>query len=128
VCKVKLQPGLQTGLHCLLQRLKQYKHRSRYWAWLMWLDAGFHLSGPGQFMWDLWWTKQHWGRFSLSTSVSLATCSTDCYRLIMIMSSRAGTAGRIVADILWYKYMFVQALWAAGVYWAFFESKTESLV
>jgi hypothetical protein len=22
-------------------------------------------------MWDLWWTKWHWGRFSLSTSVSL---------------------------------------------------------
>jgi hypothetical protein len=23
-------------------------------------------------MWGLWWTKQHWGRFSPSTSVSLA--------------------------------------------------------
>jgi hypothetical protein len=27
---------------------------------------------PGQIMWDLWWTKWHWGRFSASTSVSPA--------------------------------------------------------
>jgi hypothetical protein len=27
-------------------------------------------------MWGLWWTKRHWGRFSPSTSVSLATHST----------------------------------------------------
>jgi hypothetical protein len=25
---------------------------------------------PGSVMWDLWWTKWHWGRFSPSTSVS----------------------------------------------------------
>jgi hypothetical protein len=24
-------------------------------------------SSPGQLMWDLWWTKWHWGRFSPST-------------------------------------------------------------
>jgi hypothetical protein len=24
---------------------------------------------PGQSMWDLWWTKWHWNRFSPSTSV-----------------------------------------------------------
>jgi hypothetical protein len=22
-----------------------------------------HLGGPGQFMWDLWWTNWHWDRF-----------------------------------------------------------------
>jgi hypothetical protein len=27
---------------------------------------------PGEVMWDLWWTKWHWDRFSLSTSVSPA--------------------------------------------------------
>jgi hypothetical protein len=32
-----------------------------------------------QFMWDLWWTKWHWGRFSPSTPVSPANYhSTDC--------------------------------------------------
>jgi hypothetical protein len=28
--------------------------------------------GPGLVMWDLWWTKWRWGRFSPSTSVSPA--------------------------------------------------------
>jgi hypothetical protein len=28
------------------------------------------LSFLGQIIWDFWWTKWHWGRFSLSTSVS----------------------------------------------------------
>jgi hypothetical protein len=28
-------------------------------------------------MWDLWWTKRHWGRFSQSISVSLASHSID---------------------------------------------------
>jgi hypothetical protein len=32
-------------------------------------------------MWDLWWTKSHWGRFFRNTEVSLATHSTDCSRL-----------------------------------------------
>jgi hypothetical protein len=36
-------------------------------------------------MWDLWWTKRRWGRFSLSTSVSLANShSTYCFTLIII--------------------------------------------
>jgi hypothetical protein len=26
---------------------------------------------PRQVMWDLWWTQQHWSRFSLSTSASI---------------------------------------------------------
>jgi hypothetical protein len=28
---------------------------------------GSHGSIPGQLMWDLWWTKWHWGRLSPST-------------------------------------------------------------
>jgi hypothetical protein len=32
-------------------------------------------------MWDLWWTKWHWGRFSPSTS---ASHSTDCSTFIII--------------------------------------------
>jgi hypothetical protein len=39
---------------------------------------------PGQVMWDLWWTKWHWGRFSPNTSVSPANFhSTDCSTLIV---------------------------------------------
>jgi hypothetical protein len=47
-------------------------------------------------MWDLWWTKQHWGRFSPGTAVSLVTHSTDCYGLL---SPGAGTIGQIVTDV-----------------------------
>jgi hypothetical protein len=39
--------------------------------------------GQGQIMWDMWWTKWHWGRFSLITSVSSANSrSTGCSTLI----------------------------------------------
>jgi hypothetical protein len=34
-------------------------------------------------MWGLWWTKRHWGRFSPSTSVSLANHSTN-FSIIII--------------------------------------------
>jgi hypothetical protein len=38
----------------------------------------------GQVMWDLWWTKWHWGRFSLSTSISPANPqSTNCSIIII---------------------------------------------
>jgi hypothetical protein len=30
---------------------------------------GGPVSIPDQFMWDLWWTKWHWDRFSPSSSV-----------------------------------------------------------
>jgi cellulose synthase/poly-beta-1,6-N-acetylglucosamine synthase-like glycosyltransferase len=37
-------------------------------------------------MWDLWWTKRQWGRFSFQvTSVSLAKHSTDCSTLIIVI-------------------------------------------
>jgi hypothetical protein len=37
-------------------------------------------------MWDLWWTKWHWGRFSPSTSVSPANSHyTDCSPIIIII-------------------------------------------
>jgi hypothetical protein len=38
-----------------------------------------------QVMWDLWWTKWHWGRFSPSISLSPAnSLSTDCSTFIII--------------------------------------------
>jgi hypothetical protein len=36
-------------------------------------------------MWDLWWTKGHWGFLSPSSSVSQANHSTDGYTLIIII-------------------------------------------
>jgi hypothetical protein len=37
-------------------------------------------------MWDLWWTKWHWGRFSPSTSVVPANLhSTTCSTIIIII-------------------------------------------
>jgi hypothetical protein len=38
-----------------------------------------------QVMWDLWWAKWYWGRFSLSTSVSPANLHpTNCSTIIII--------------------------------------------
>jgi hypothetical protein len=43
------------------------------------------FSIPGQVTWSLWWTKGQWGRFSLSTAVSLdSSYSTDISTLIAI--------------------------------------------
>jgi hypothetical protein len=36
-------------------------------------------------MWDLWWTKWHWGRFSPTTTIFSANHSTDCSTLIIII-------------------------------------------
>jgi hypothetical protein len=47
-----------------------------------------HCGGLGsianQVMWNLWWTKWHWGEFFFSTSVSLENSHcTDCSTLII---------------------------------------------
>jgi hypothetical protein len=37
-------------------------------------------------VWDLWWKKWHWGKFSPSTSVSPANYhSADCSTIIIII-------------------------------------------
>jgi hypothetical protein len=42
-------------------------------------------SSLDQVMWDLWWTKWHWRRFSPTTSVSPANLhSTNCSTIIII--------------------------------------------
>jgi hypothetical protein len=38
---------------------------------------------PGS-VWDLWWTKRHWGRFSLSTSVFPANHHSTNFSIIII--------------------------------------------
>jgi hypothetical protein len=59
-------------------------------------------SSPPQAMWDLWWAKWHWGRFSLCTSASPThSHSTDCSTLNIQHhpSPGAGTIGQRVATI-----------------------------
>jgi hypothetical protein len=43
-----------------------------------------------EIMWDSWWIKSHWGRFSPSTSASLANHSTDCSTIIIIIIHHSG--------------------------------------
>jgi hypothetical protein len=44
-----------------------------------------YSASPGLVMWDLWWTKWRWGRFSPSTSVSPANVySTNCSTITLI--------------------------------------------
>jgi hypothetical protein len=45
-------------------------------------------------MWGLWWTKQHWGRFSPSTSVSPANHHSTNFSIIIIPG--VGTIGLLV--------------------------------
>jgi hypothetical protein len=59
--------------------------------------SGLGLS-LGQVMWDLWWTKLHWVRFSLTTSISHGTF----HRLLQThrcISYGAGTLHQRVADV-----------------------------
>jgi hypothetical protein len=46
---------------------------------------GVPSSNSDQGMWDLWWTNQHRGRFSPSTTVSPASHPTDCSTLIVVL-------------------------------------------
>jgi hypothetical protein len=51
-------------------------------------------------MWGLWWTKWHWGRFSPSTSVSLANShSINCSTFHHHLSSGVGIIRQLVADV-----------------------------
>jgi hypothetical protein len=46
-----------------------------------------HSGGPGSrpgSMWDLWWTKRHWGRFSPSTSIPPADHHSTKFSIIII--------------------------------------------
>jgi hypothetical protein len=43
---------------------------------------------PGQIMWDLWWTKLHWGRFSPSTSAFPASHHSNKFSILIITQGR----------------------------------------
>jgi hypothetical protein len=47
---------------------------------------GLQDLSKGQVMWDLWWTKWHWGRVHQDASVSSANHSTDSTTLIIIQN------------------------------------------
>jgi hypothetical protein len=49
-------------------------------------------SRPVQVMWDLWWTKRHWGMFSPSISIPPANHSSDCSTLIIVKKSSGAGA------------------------------------
>jgi hypothetical protein len=49
-------------------------------------------------MWDLWWTKSHWGRFSPSTAVFPANHFTDYHALALWLKRYA--TNRKVAGFL----------------------------
>jgi hypothetical protein len=51
-------------------------------------------------MWDLWWKKWHWGRFSRSTSVPLPILIHRLLNIHHHLSSKAGIKGLLVADVL----------------------------
>jgi hypothetical protein len=60
-----------------------------------WLPtAAARVQTPCLVMWDMWWTKWRWGRFSPSTSVSPANLhSTNFSTITYHPSSWAGTIG-----------------------------------
>jgi hypothetical protein len=77
------------GEHVATERLSlgnQLVGRTIAQAVSRWLPtAAARSSRPGLVMWDLWWTKWRWGRFSPSTSLSLANLhSTNCSTIILI--------------------------------------------
>jgi hypothetical protein len=61
-----------------------------------WLPiAAARGSSPGLDMWDLWWTRWRWGRFSPSISVSPANFhSTNCSKSHPHLSSGVCTIGQ----------------------------------
>jgi hypothetical protein len=51
-----------------------------------WLPtAAARGSSPGLVMWDLWWTKWRWGRFSPSTSVSPANLHSTYFSSVILI-------------------------------------------
>jgi hypothetical protein len=64
-----------------------------------WLP-GSHCSSlgsiPAQVMWGLWWTKWHWGRFSPTTSASLA--SSHCINCSIFINHPSLTLYSLHAD------------------------------
>jgi hypothetical protein len=57
-------------------------NKTDYFA--IFLPSDVYRDSSGQVMWDLWWTKWHWGRFSPGTSVSPVNSHyTNCAKFII---------------------------------------------
>ena len=58
-------------LYSLVDRYQQFEALPLAIPWIK--SVAFHRKDPGsitgQYMWDFWWTKWHYYRFSFSTSV-----------------------------------------------------------
>jgi hypothetical protein len=66
-------------IRCLIQE-------AFFLRWMKLMSFTDKKYGPGsrpRSMWDLWWTKRHWGRFSSSISVPPADHSTN-FSIIII--------------------------------------------
>jgi hypothetical protein len=54
-----------------MERKREAHYTQRKISWFIHSFIGFSLWQPkfipGQFVWDLWWTRWHWGRFTPST-------------------------------------------------------------
>jgi hypothetical protein len=98
-CKEKLNTSFMsvTLPPYVLQFWRMLKSRRDLMLWKPGLQGGVvaqAVSGwrpgfaPGQVMWDLWWTKWHWGRFSTSTSVSSASHYSTKFFILIITQGR----------------------------------------
>jgi hypothetical protein len=73
-------PGTETASHKYSGNIRAHRCAT---AKVQTLPCGGPDSIPGQVMWNLWWEKRHWGRFSPNTLVSPANShSTDSSAII----------------------------------------------
>jgi hypothetical protein len=71
-----------------------------FWMVCFKVYCGGPGSSPGQVMWDLWWTKWHWDRFSSNTLVSSTKSnSINMLHIHHHLSSGAVTTGQTVAAV-----------------------------
>jgi hypothetical protein len=84
----------------IIRKKKPCKAVDRSGGWSPVSHRGGPGSSPGHVMWDLWWKKWQWDRFSPSTSVSPA--NSPLHQQLHIhhhLSSGSGTLGQTVADV-----------------------------
>jgi hypothetical protein len=70
---------LSTKLHCVTSQ----QIRNCEVPWRLPHNSSSSGSIPGQDLWDLWWTKWYWGRFSPNTSVSPANSHSTKYSIFI---------------------------------------------
>ena len=75
----------------------------------------FHCNSPhsttGQSMWDLWWTKWHWSKFSLNTSVF--TCQYKATNAPYSFPHLHGCCGARIAQLV-YRHATGWTVWESN--------------